>query len=43
MQIGDDVGDFEASTHTGEKVRLDQMLEKGPVVLFFFPKAFTAG
>lgn len=43
MRQGDTAPDFEAVTQHGERVRLDDYLAKGPVVLFFYPKAMTRG
>jgi thioredoxin-dependent peroxiredoxin len=43
MQLGDLVPDFTATTDQGDTVTLSDLLEKGPVVLFFYPKAFTGG
>ena len=43
MDVGDAVPDFEATTDTGETVTLSGLLANGPVVLFFYPKADTAG
>jgi peroxiredoxin Q/BCP len=43
MEQGDLVEDFEAPDQHGNPVRLSQLLEDGPVVLFFYPKAMTAG
>jgi peroxiredoxin Q/BCP len=43
MRQGDLVEDFEAPDQHGNRVRLSQLLEDGPVVLFFYPKAMTAG
>jgi thioredoxin-dependent peroxiredoxin len=37
------VSDFPATTHTGEQVSLRDLLTRGPVVLFFYPKAHTPG
>jgi peroxiredoxin len=34
---------FEASDTDGHPIHLGKLLEKGPVVLAFFPKAFTGG
>lgn len=39
--VGDKVSDFELVDHNGESVRLSDNLNKGPVVLAFFPAAFT--
>jgi thioredoxin-dependent peroxiredoxin len=43
VAIGEIVPDFEAQTQTGETVRLSDYLRRGPVVLFFYPKAMTPG
>jgi peroxiredoxin Q/BCP len=43
MQTGDTVEDFAARLDDGREVRLSELLAGGPVVLFFYPKAFTAG
>jgi len=41
MKIGDHVEDFSAPDQDGNDVRLSELLEAGPVVLFFYPKAKT--
>ena len=43
IAIGEIVPDFEALTQTGEPVKLSDYLARGPVVLFFYPKAMTPG
>ncbi|MDX1658908.1 MAG: peroxiredoxin [Nitriliruptorales bacterium] len=43
MEPGDTVPDFSARTQDGETVTLTDLLVDGPVVLFFYPKAFTGG
>ena len=43
MRAGDEVPDFELPADSGENVRLSTLLESGPVVLFFYPKALTPG
>lgn len=43
MQMGDRVEDFEARDQHGSRVRLSELTADGPVVLFFYPKAMTAG
>ncbi len=43
MKQGDRAPDFTAPDQTGAPVRLTEMLADGPVVLFFYPKAFTPG
>ena len=43
MNAGDTVEDFELPDETGTKRRLSELLAAGPVVLFFYPAAMTAG
>ena len=43
MQVGDVVEDFELPDETGTARRLSTLLEQGPVVLFFYPAALSAG
>ncbi len=43
VKRGDLAPDFTAVDQTGATVRLSDMLADGPVVLFFYPKAFTPG
>lgn len=43
MNVGDTVEDFELPDETGTKRRLSELLAAGPVVLFFYPAAMTAG
>ena len=43
MQPGATVPDFELSDETGTRRRLSELLGHGPVVLFFYPAAMTAG
>lgn len=43
MDPGDTVPDFTATTHDGGSLRLSELTARGPVVLFFYPKAFTGG
>jgi peroxiredoxin Q/BCP len=43
LKPGDAVDDFEGVDDKGETVRLSSLLEKGPVVLFFYPAAMTYG
>jgi peroxiredoxin Q/BCP len=43
MQIGDEVPDFELPDQYGTPRRLSTLLEDGPLVLFFYPAAMTAG
>ena len=40
---GDTVDDFELPDQTGTPRRLSELLAAGPVVLFFYPAAMTAG
>ena len=43
MEVGDTAPEFELQDQTGARVRLDELLAKGPVVLFFYPRAMTKG
>ncbi len=43
MKVGDTVENFEALDQRGASVRLSDLLESGPIVLFFYPKAMTPG
>jgi peroxiredoxin Q/BCP len=43
MQTGDLVPDFALPDDTGTVRRLSELLAAGPVVLFFYPAAMTAG
>ena len=43
MQVGDEVPDFELPDQDGAPRRLSTLLNAGPVVLFFYPAALTAG
>ena len=43
MQQGDVVAEFSATDQQGNTVRLTELLQHGPVVLFFYPKAMTPG
>ena len=43
MKINDVAPDFEAVNDNGERVRLTDLLKSGPVVLFFYPGAFSPG
>jgi thioredoxin-dependent peroxiredoxin len=43
MRPGDPVPDFELPAQDGQPVRLSEELKRGPVVLFFYPKAMTPG
>lgn len=43
MREGDIVEDFEALDQHGNTVKLSELVADGPVVLFFYPKAMTAG
>jgi peroxiredoxin Q/BCP len=42
-QVGDVVADFELPDENGTPRKLSDELAKGPVVLFFYPKAMTTG
>ncbi|HEX5587336.1 MAG TPA: peroxiredoxin [Acidimicrobiia bacterium] len=43
MDTGDLAPDFELATDDGSMLKLSDELAKGPVVLFFYPKAMTSG
>jgi peroxiredoxin Q/BCP len=43
MKAGDVVQDFELRDETGTPRHLKEFLDKGPVVLFFYPAAMTYG
>ena len=43
MEIGHVVENFSAIDQRGEKVELSDLLEGGPVVLFFYPRASSPG
>lgn len=43
MNIGDKAPDFDLPDETGSRRRLSELLEKGPVVLYFYPAAMTPG
>ncbi len=43
MRIGDKVPDFELPDQDGTRRRLSGLLADGPIVLFFYPAAMTAG
>jgi len=42
-KVGDAAPDFSAVDTDGQKLHLADMLKSGPVILAFFPKAFTGG
>jgi peroxiredoxin Q/BCP len=43
VKTGDLAPDFTALDQSGSEVRLSELVADGPVVLFFYPKAFTPG
>jgi peroxiredoxin Q/BCP len=43
VEPGDTVPDFSATLDDGSTTTLTELLDGGPVVLFFYPKAFTPG
>jgi peroxiredoxin Q/BCP len=43
LKTGDAAPDFTLASTEGGDVTLSKALQRGPVVLFFFPKAFTSG
>jgi thioredoxin-dependent peroxiredoxin len=43
LRAGDRAPDFELPDQRGESVRLSTVLQRGPVVLFFYPAALSPG
>ena len=43
LKVGDKAPDFTLPDTDGQLVTLSRLLEKGPVILAFYPKAFTPG
>lgn len=43
MKSGEQIKPFSATDQSGATVTSDALLEKGPIVLFFYPKAGTSG
>lgn len=43
LNVHDTAPDFEAPDCDGQSQALAKLVEKGPVILVFFPKAFTSG
>ncbi len=43
IKIGDKAPDFTLVDTDGRSVTLSRLLRDGPVILYFFPKAFTSG
>lgn len=43
MKPGDHIQPFTATDQSGQAITSDELLAAGPVVLFFYPKAFTSG
>lgn len=43
LKVGDKAPDFTLPDTDGKPVRLATLLEKGPVILAFYTKAFTPG
>jgi peroxiredoxin len=42
-KVGDVAPDFTVKDTDGKVLHLDEMVKHGPVILAFFPKAFTGG
>jgi len=43
LKVGDQAPDFTLPDTDGRPVALSSLLAQGPVILAFFPKAFTPG
>jgi peroxiredoxin Q/BCP len=41
LKIGERAPEFELNDHEGRKVRLAELLQNGPLVLYFYPADFT--
>jgi peroxiredoxin Q/BCP len=41
LRVGDVAPGFELADHTGARVRLSDVLDRGPVVVYFYPADFT--
>ncbi len=41
--VGQEAPDFSATDTDGNALKLSALVEKGPVIVAFFPKAFTPG
>lgn len=42
-QAGETAPDFTVTDTDGKQLTLSQLVKQGPVILAFFPKAFTGG
>ena len=42
-QVGDTAPDFTVKDTDGKQLTLSELVKQGPVILAFFPKAFTPG
>ncbi len=43
LKVGDQAPDFTLPDTEGRPVTLSKLLAQGPVIVYFFPKAFTPG
>lgn len=43
VKVGDKAPEFTLADTAGSAVALSKLLEGGPVILAFYPKAFTSG
>ena len=43
MKVGDTVADFTLDDQSGNPVSLSELLENGPLVMYFYIKAMTPG
>ena len=43
LKVGDVAPDFTLPDTEGNMVTLSKLLAEGPVIVYFFPKAFTPG
>jgi peroxiredoxin Q/BCP len=43
MHKGDVIEDFQSTDQHGQRLHLSELVSRGPLVLFFYPKAMTPG
>lgn len=43
LDVNDEAPDFQGSDQAGRQIALQDLLQRGPVVLYFYPKDFTPG
>jgi peroxiredoxin Q/BCP len=43
LNVGDSAPEVSVTTHLGESINMASLYEKGPVVVYFYPRSFTGG